>query len=68
MKREINVLFGYTVNLGNFESAKISMGIARDLSEDEDMEKAMSNEFAFVQEKVVHEVELLLEDLKADEE
>ena len=68
MKKQIEVLFGYTVNVGNYESAKISMGITRDLLEDEDFDKALSNEFAFVQEKVVQEVETLLEDLKTDEE
>jgi len=68
MKKQIEVSFGYTVNVGNYESAKISMGITRDLLEDEDFDKALSNEFAFVQEKVVQEVETLLEDLKTDEE
>ncbi|RLC29189.1 hypothetical protein DRH13_06090 [Candidatus Woesebacteria bacterium] len=67
MKKQIEVSFGYTVNVGNYESAKISMGITRDLLEDEDFDKALSNEFAFVQEKVVQEVETLLEDLKTDE-
>ena len=68
MKRQITVDFGYTVNLGNFENAKINMGITRDLSEEEDFDKALSSEFAFVQEKVVQEVEILLEDMQAPDE
>jgi len=68
MKREITVNFGYTVNLGNFENAKIHMGLTRDLSEEEDFDKAMSDEFIFVQEKVVKEVEILLEDLNETDE
>jgi len=50
--RSINVAYGKTVNLGNFESARIDLGISLDLNEKEDHEEMIDSVFIFLKEKV----------------
>lgn len=52
MERRIKVNIGRTVNLGNFNSARIEIGYERDLTEKEDVEKAIDQEYEFVTELV----------------
>ena len=51
----INVNFSYTKNMGNFESAKIEMGIQRDLLEREDSNDALLEEVDILRELVKEE-------------
>ena len=48
MKRSIKVNAGRTINLGNFNSAKIDIEYGRELADDEDVEAAINEEYEFV--------------------
>ena len=58
-KREITVSFSYTANMGvkTFESAKITLGLTRDLAEDEDFDTALIADLKDLQEMVLEEVD-----------
>lgn len=43
---KIQVKYGYTKNLGNYESERLDIGIERDLDENEDIKIAFTSEFA----------------------
>ncbi len=55
--REISVSFGRTVNTGNFNSIKISVGTSRELSAGEDIDEAVEDELEFVRETVAGAIE-----------
>jgi len=72
MKKEISVVFGMTVNLGNFESMRVQMGITRDLESGEDYEEELIKEAGKLRSLVYKEVSLntkpsLEEDLEEEE-
>jgi len=50
MKRSIKVSAGRTINLGNFNSAKIDIEYGRELADDEDVEAAIDEEYEFITE------------------
>jgi len=59
MKRQITVSFGYTKNLGNYESSRIDFGITKEIEDKEDIEKVISSEFSILKEMVKEEVSKL---------
>lgn len=54
---KVRVSFSYTVNMGNYESAKLESSVDRELAPGEDLDSAMDTEFArcreFVEAKVL---------------
>jgi len=52
MNERIKISIGRTINLGNFNSAKIEIGYERDLNPKEDIQKAINAEYEFVTELV----------------
>jgi len=48
MKRNIKVSAGRTINLGNFNSAKIEIEYGRELTDNEGVEEAIDEEYEFV--------------------
>ena len=52
MKRSIKVSAGRTINLGNYNSAKIDIEYSRELADDEDPQEAIDEEYEFVTELV----------------
>jgi hypothetical protein len=64
MKRSIRVSAGRTINLGNFNSAKIEIDYSREILDGEDPEEAIDEEYEFVTE-IVEKKELeIREELK----
>ena len=58
---EIEVNFSYTVNLGNYESAKIQIGISRELIKGESKEEMIDKEFNFISDQVFDQIDKLTE-------
>jgi hypothetical protein len=58
-KREITASFTYTANMGvkTFESAKITLGLTRDLEPDENFEDALVGDLKDLQEMVMEQVD-----------
>ena len=52
MNRSIKVSAGRTINLGNYNSAKIDIEYSRELADDEDPQEAIDEEYEFVTELV----------------
>ena len=50
MKRTIKVSAGRTINLGNFNSAKIEIEYGRELIDEEDVQEAIDEEYEFITE------------------
>jgi len=63
---KISVQYGYTKNLGNYESERLQVGIERDLEVDETPEHAWAKEFAncsnFVHKALNLKCEPIIED------
>ena len=62
--KQIEVSFNLTANLGNYQSARVGMGITRDIVPGENIDEALSNEFSIVFDKVMESVEQAQRDLK----
>lgn len=58
----IEVSFNYTVNLQDFEFAKIQIGLKRNLKKGETKEEAIDEEFNFIQDKVFDKIEDFLDE------
>ena len=64
MKRSIKVAIGRTINLGNFNSAKIEIDYSREVQDEEDPEEAINEEYEFVTELVEKKELEIREELK----
>jgi hypothetical protein len=53
---KVSVTLGYTLNLGNFESLRVDLGIVDSRRDGENVEQAFDRVYAFVEEKLTEKV------------
>jgi hypothetical protein len=53
---KVNVALGYTLNLGNFQSLRIDIGVEDSLRNDEHVEEAFNRVYAFVEDKLITKI------------
>ncbi len=53
---KINVTLGYTLNLGNFQSLRIDLGIVDSRRDGETVNEAFERVYAFVEQKLTEKV------------
>ncbi len=52
----IKVALGYTLNLGNFQSLRIDLGIDEDRREGESVSETFDRVYSFVEQKLVEKI------------
>ena len=55
-KAKVNVSLGYTLNLGNFQSLRIDLGIEDSERDGENINDAFNRVYAFVENKLTEKV------------
>lgn len=60
---KINVTLGYTLNLGNFQSLRIDLGIVDSRRDGESVEDAFNRVYSFVENKLTEKINESKEDL-----
>lgn len=53
---KVSVTLGYTLNLGNFESLRVDLGIIDSRRDGENVEQAFDRVYAFVEQKLTEKV------------
>jgi len=53
---KVSVTLGYTLNLGNFQSLRVDLGVVDNVRDNENTEQAMNRVYDFVEAKVVEKV------------
>ena len=53
---KINVTLGYTLNLGNFQSLRLDLGIVDNKREDETTDQAFERVYKFVEDKLTEKI------------
>lgn len=53
---KINVTLGYTLNLGNFQSLRIDLGVVDSRREGENIEQAFERVYSFVETKLTEKI------------
>lgn len=53
---KVSVTLGYTLNLGNFQSLRVDLGVVDHVRENENTEQAMNRVYDFVETKVIEKV------------
>jgi len=53
---KVSVTLGYTLNLGNFQSLRVDLGVVENVRNGENTEEAMNRVYDFVESKVVEKV------------
>ncbi len=56
-KTTVSVTLGYTLNLGNFQSLRIDLGITDFVRNGENTDQALDRVYEFVENKVIQKVE-----------
>ena len=54
---KVSVTLGYTLNLGNFQSLRVDLGVVDHVREGENTNEAMDRVYGFVEAKVVEKVQ-----------
>ncbi len=54
---KVSVTLGYTLNLGNFQSLRVDLGVVDNVREGENTNEAMDRVYGFVEAKVVEKVQ-----------
>ena len=54
---KVNVTLGYTLNLGNFQSLRVDLGVVDNVRDGETTNDAMNRVYDFVEAKVVEKVQ-----------
>ena len=54
---KVSVTLGYTLNLGNFQSLRVDLGVVDHVRNGETTNDAMDRVYAFVESKVVEKVQ-----------
>ncbi len=54
---KVSVTLGYTLNLGNFQSLRVDLGVIDSVREGENTNEAMDRVYSFVETKVVEKVQ-----------
>jgi len=60
---KISATLGYTLNLGNFQSLRLDLGVVDDRREGENIEEAFERVYAFVEKKLTEKVKEAKESL-----
>jgi hypothetical protein len=53
---KVNVALGYTLNLGNFQSLRIDIGVQDSLRNEEHVEDAFNRVYSFVENKLIDKI------------
>jgi hypothetical protein len=53
---KVNVTLGYTLNLGNFQSLRIDLGVVDSRRDGENIAEAFERVYAFVESKLVEKI------------
>jgi hypothetical protein len=53
---KVNISLGYTLNLGNFQSLRIDIGVEDSLRQDENVDAAFSRVYGFVEQKLIDKI------------
>jgi hypothetical protein len=53
---KVNVTLGYTLNLGNFQSLRIDLGVVDSRRDGENVTEAFERVYAFVESKLVEKI------------
>jgi len=53
---KINVTLGYTLNLGNFQSLRLDLGVVDSKREGENTEQAFERVYKFVEDKLTEKI------------
>ena len=53
---KVSVTLGYTLNLGNFQSLRVDLGIIDHVRDNENTEEAMNRVYDFIENKVIEKV------------
>ena len=61
---KINVALGYTLNLGNFQSLRVDLGVIDSRREGETVNEAFERVYAFVEEKLQEKVREAAEEIE----
>lgn len=54
---KVNVTLGYTLNLGNFQSLRIDLGIEDSRRDGENIQEAFDRVYSFVENRLVEKIE-----------
>lgn len=54
--KKVSVTLGYTVNLGNFESLRVDLGVTDNVKQDESIEQAQDRVFKLVEAQLIEKV------------
>jgi len=54
---KVNVTLGYTLNLGNFQSLRIDLGIEDSRRDGENIQEAFDRVYGFVENRLVEKIE-----------
>jgi hypothetical protein len=54
---KVSVTLGYTLNLGNFQSLRVDLGVIDHVREGENTNEAMDRVYDFIEAKVVEKVQ-----------
>ena len=54
---KVSVTLGYTLNLGNFQSLRVDLGVVDNVRDGENTNEAMDRVYSFVEAKVVEKVQ-----------
>lgn len=53
---KINVTLGYTLNLGNFQSLRIDLGVVDSRRDGENIDQAFERVYGFVENKLIEKI------------
>ena len=53
---KVNVTLGYTLNLGNFQSLRIDLGVVDSKRDGENITEALERVYSFVESKLVEKI------------
>jgi len=54
---KVNVALGYTLNLGNFQSLRIDIGVEDSLRNEEHVDDAFNRVYDFVEQKLIAKIQ-----------
>lgn len=63
---KVSVTLGYTLNLGNFQSLRVDLGVVDHTRDGETTNDAMNRVYEFVESKVIEKVTEARESIKED--
>jgi hypothetical protein len=63
-KTKVNVALGYTLNLGNFQSLRIDIGVEDSLRNEEHVDDAFNRVYSFVENKLIEKINEAKDEVK----